>query len=499
MRYISRNLYLILIFLIVFSPIQPNISFALDPKFELDLNILGNKQIRQGNSTLSPLKTKVPPRSSNDTDPRAQKAKITPLENVSKKSRLTKDVRRSKKSLQTKGRSGRRQAKYSSKPRHVIAKYRMTRPKLSAAAKTGTQPDNYHSLHILSPVSGTEDEIVLARNIWNKLVDGDGPEINSLQVNGRNFSISLDPARYPIFPASDGGKIVVDAKGTLPQLVKAIIQEKEPNLRIVEAKPDNRNLFYASLLAAARFYSVEENFSVNFGSDPKLTVTSDFKIEKNTESLLHNDILLLNIDEKRMGLPFPLLDFLAKDGFQVVDLYPVQGEPEKERRNTLYSIRTLNQQSIVDSLLKILPIRYETDRNIQLDDGSFSGVNLSIRAERFMERDGKGIVVSFNDADPVNYTLLKLLEIKGYKVVTINPDDEFRQIIEKILFILKLPTNYGMHSLVQQQGAPFNVHLSGFVIPGSGGEGSSTFLTNVEVNPLIRVLADATGYSFIEN
>jgi len=36
----------------------------------------------------------------------------------------------------------------------------------------------------------------------------------------------------------------------------------------------------ASLLAGARFYSVEENFSLDVGNDPKLTVRADFKIER---------------------------------------------------------------------------------------------------------------------------------------------------------------------------------------------------------------------------
>jgi hypothetical protein len=470
---IFRNLHLSAGFFLVLFLIQSNSCLAMDPKFELDLNTLGKKQIQPEGIAPPSLKAADPPRRTNNTG--------------------------RKKSVKSKGRSGKKTSIHSSTLRYPRTVHQKQRTNAAAVANAVSQPDVYHSLRIISRDIRQEDEIARVRDVWYKLVNGGGIEKDSLQVSGNNFALSLDPARYPAFPASDGGKIIIDAKRSLPHFVKAIIQGKDPKIRIVETSPDNRKRFYASLLAAASFYSVEENFSVNYGSDPELTVTADFKIEKNTESLQLNDVTLLNIDEKRMGLPLPLIDFLAKDGFQVVDLYPVYVEPERVKNNNLYSIRSPNQLAIVDSLLRILPVRHESDRNIPIDYGSASGVNLSIRAERYMERDGKGIVVSFNDADPVNYTLLKLLETKGYKVVMINPEDGFRQITEKILSKVKFPANYGMHSLVRQQDAPFNVHMSGFVIPGAEGAGSTTLLTDVEVNPLIRVLADAAGYRFTEN
>ena len=97
----------------------------------------------------------------------------------------------------------------------------------------------------------------------------------------------MDPEKYPTLPAQDGGTILVDGSGTLPALVRALIQEKNPRVRIVSEKAANPQGFYRSLLTAAQFYSFEEDFSVDFGTDPKITVRADFKIEKSPDKPQH--------------------------------------------------------------------------------------------------------------------------------------------------------------------------------------------------------------------
>jgi len=299
-----------------------------------------------------------------------------------------------------------------------------------------------------------------------------------------------------VFPAADGGKIVIDTGMTLSPLVKTILREQDPGIRIVSEHPDNRRSFFSSLLAAARFYSVEENFSVNFGSDPKLTVTSDFKIEKTSDSLLKNDVTLVTLPGKRTSMPELLSSFLEKEGFQVIESSPsISTVPDG--RKVLYSVQGSNQESIVDELFSALSVRYEKNRDLLLDDGALSGVSLSVRADRFSKSNGKKLVFSFSEENPVQYTLLRLLELKGYRVVILNPEDDFREISEKVLSSLGYPAVYGMQPLWEAAEAPFNVQLSGFVVAGNGRNGSRTFLTNVTVDPLVRELARYQGFDVI--
>lgn len=346
----------------------------------------------------------------------------------------------------------------------------------------------------MSAVKG--QDIQWTRDVWDQILQQGRQESAPLVVQERNFSLSLDPERYPVLPAADGGKIVIDGARTLSPLVKTILREKDPGIRIVTGNPDDRRSFFSSLLAAARFYSVEENFSVDFGTDPKLTVASDYKIEKTADSLLKNDIVLVNLDGNRKGMPPPLLAFLGKEGFQVVESFPAYSE-EPDGHKVLYSIEGSSQDTIVDDLYSALSVRFEKNRDLLLDDGTLSGVTLSVRADRYSESNSQKVVVSFSEANPVQYTLLRLLVLKGYRVVMLNPEDDFKEISEKLLPTMGVSAAYGMHPLWKQDGSPFNVHLSGFVVSEGGRSGTRKILTNVPIDPLVGEIARYKGFDVI--
>jgi len=350
--------------------------------------------------------------------------------------------------------------------------------------------------HSFRMAAGREGRIQWTREVWDRLLQPGRYENVPLVVQGRNFSISLDPKRYPVLPAADGGKIVIDEGMTLSPLVKTILREKDPGISFVTGNPDDRKRFFSSLLAAAKFYSVEENFAVDFGSDPKLTVVSDFKIEKTSESLLKNDVVLVNVNGKHRGIPPLLLSHLDKEGFHVIDSSQSFAE-SPDGRKVLYSIEGSRQDTIVDELFSALSAPCEKNKNLLLDDGALSGVTLTVKADRYSERKNRKVVVSFSEDNPVQYTLLRLLELKGYRVVMLNPEDDFREISEKVLSSLGVPAVYGMQPLWVQDGTPFNVQLSGFVLVGSGRNGARRFLTNVPIDPLVGELARYKGFDVV--
>jgi hypothetical protein len=351
---------------------------------------------------------------------------------------------------------------------------------------------------MMAPTRSEQEAIQLTRIAWNRIVASGETQQAPLRVEGGNFSLSLDPERYPLFPAADGGKILVDAEGALPPFVKEILREKEPGVRVVSEKPSNRKRFISALLAAARFYSVEDNFAVHFGSDPKVTVTSDFKIEKTPESLMNNDVILLNIAENHSGMPDSVTSLLEKEGFRVIDMSPPPPAQPPIARHTLFSVTEGTQQGIADAILSAFSISSAANRDIELDDGSLTGVSLSVRVDRYLEAAGRKILLSFNEANPVQYTLLKLLQLKGFQVVTIHPADDFRKVTEKVLSALRIPAAFGSHHLGNPRGASIDVELTGFFVGGNTKNEGSTLLTNVGVDSLIREIAGFKGYAVID-
>jgi hypothetical protein len=436
-------------------------SFALDPKFELDTKALGSKK-PAGRKTAEP-----------------QSGVPTSAVSRKKTQSMPRQTYRSKKGVQR--RSPKLGMKQLRKSRYISR---------ARTASPGTLGQSFRAS------TGRDEGIRWTRKVWDRLLGSGRPDPGPLKIQGRNFSLSLDPEQYPVLPAADGGKIVIDTGMTLSPLVKTILREQDHGIRIVSEHPDNRRSFFSSLLAAARFYSVEENFSVDFGSDPKLTVTSDFKIEKTSDSLLKNDVTLVTLPGKRTSMPQLLSSFLEKEGFQVIESSPsISTVPDG--RKVLYSVQGSNQESIVDELFSALSVRCEKNRDLMLDDGAHSGVSLSVRADRFSQSNGKKLVFSFSEENPVQYTLLRLLELKGYRVVILNPEDDFKEISEKVLSSLGFPAVYGMQPLWEASETPFNVQISGFVVAGIGRNRSRIFLTNVTIDPLVRELALYQGFDVI--
>lgn len=373
-------------------------------------------------------------------------------------------------------------------------------PAVSTAAvpeERGGRPAG-HSLRMMSVAPEREPEgVETARQLWDGLVPPTGRTARPIEIEDKNFSLSLDPESFPTFPTADGGRVLVDAGGKIPPLVKALIEEKDPSIRIVSENPRNRKRFMASLLAGARFYSVEENVSLEFGADPKLTVNADFKVEKTPESLMRHDVVLMNVGEYRHGMPPSLVQYLRREGFHVVE--PVQSRDErgKPAERTLYQITARETRGIVDALLRALNVRYDTDRNVELYGMGDGGIRLFVRADRYFEEGGDRYVVSYFDGDPVTYTLTRLLETRGHRVIVLDPADGFRKVSEKLFSRMRIPGAFAKHELVPSRDASYGIQMSGFRMRGTMGAGEATFVTNTEIDPLFRDILDHNGYSII--
>ena len=252
------------------------------------------------------------------------------------------------------------------------------------------------------------------------------------------------------------------------------------------------------MLKSAGFYSVEEDVSVSFGSDPKLVVTSDFKVEKTSESFMKQDVLLLNSSEK--ALPASLSTFLEKEGFTVHEPFVVQQSflPVLANRQ-IYQVTAKDQAGVVDALLKALSVKSHEDRRLDVFGSDNNGISLSVKAERYFERDGRRYVITRFDSDPVNYTLFRILETKGYQVVILDAQDSFRKISEKLLSRLNLHGNFARHSLLSGEDVNYSVEMSGFKVEGDDIPGGSLFLTDVQLDRVVYDILRENGYKVHKN
>jgi hypothetical protein len=291
----------------------------------------------------------------------------------------------------------------------------------------------------------------------------------------------------------DNGRILVDANSSIPPLVQALITDTDPSVRIVSESPVNAKRFYASMLEAAGFYSVEKNFSLDFGSDPKLTMNFDFKIEKTAESIINQDIALLNTE--RVPLSPALNNFLKKEGYTLYEPFASLQPVVPDVPRSLYQIKTKNQSEIVKALLASLSVTSDHDRQLDVFETDNNGILLSVKADQYFERGGQRLVVTQFDGNPVTYTLFRILETKGYRVIILDPQDDFRKISEKMFSRMQIRNSYGQHTMTPESRSNYSLKMSGYALEGAGLPVGGLFLTNLELDSLIRDVLTENGYS----
>ena len=331
--------------------------------------------------------------------------------------------------------------------------------------------------------------------IWPQLVSYSPAGRSRLDYVTGAFSLSLDPGKYPVVAAQDGGMILIDGNRSLPALVKSLLQAENPQLGVVSEAPENRRGFFRSLLRAARFYSFEEDFLVEFGTDSKITVHADFKIEKVPDSLMHQEIILLKVAENRRPTPQGVVKLLAANGFNLVETSTssIAAEPAMTG-SYLYQIPGKDTKTIAEALLHALGVPFETGKRIDLYAGEDNGVHLEVRVQQYFERSGNRFVLALFGADPVGEALADLLEARGYRVVLLQEGDDLEDVSDKLLSRMDMAARYGEQELWSAWEEGYGVRIPGLMIRDANN-GGNIFITDRNLDPLVLELAELRGYS----
>jgi len=330
------------------------------------------------------------------------------------------------------------------------------------------------------------------QKVWDRIVPSVPGRVSADIIDSSKFSLTLDPQRFPTYPTMDGGRILVDKNDSIPPLVKTLIVEKNPSVRIVSESPLNGKRFLKEMLDSAGFYSVAEDFKIDFGTNPLLTIHSDFKVEKSPESIVKFDVLLMNAGQA--SYPRAVKDFLKNEGMTVYEPFALTRPVFAAPRGQFYQITSRNQTDIVDSLLESLSIRSEKNKRLDVFAADHNGISLSVKAERYFERDGQRHVITRFDGDPITYTLFRILEAKGYQTVILDKKDEFPRVTEKLLSRMRINGAYEWQKIDFDADANYSLQMSGIRLEGSGLPEPGLFLTNLEIDGVIRNLLLENGY-----
>jgi hypothetical protein len=367
----------------------------------------------------------------------------------------------------------------------------VARPVPRGAAGPKKYPKDRLSLVKMTPSSG-EGMMTKVHALWDRLIPT-GKHEDSLEIRADHFTLSLDPKSYQVIPAADRGRIVIDANRNLPPLIKSLIKEKDPSIRIVSESPTAGKRFFSHLLQAAGFYSVEPDFTVEFGDDPRLTIRADFRIERTPESLMNNDTVLLYTDSGRYAIPQSLRGFLGTAGFQVIE-HDLPHHDTPSHRDRFIQAPAGDRFQVADTVLAALGLEAEAGKSIEFTGWRPQGISLTVRVDRAFAYKGRPYALTSFDGHPDATTLTRLLETQGVTVVSLAPEDTFRAVTGKLLAALNLPASFDIHRLWPLRETPYTVQMSGFLVRDPG-TGRNIFFTDREVTPLLLDLIERNGYA----
>lgn len=330
------------------------------------------------------------------------------------------------------------------------------------------------------------------RLAWERLAAGAPAPVHTLSLQGELYNLTIDPARYPQFAALDGGVIILDPAGTMPPLVRTLIREQAPGMRVISAVPGDTRSLLAAMLRAAGFYSLEEQPLLEFGSDPRVIVRPDFKIERTAESVMNNDLVLLHTGVR--SSPPALADFLQHQGVTLLEPFATEPTAERHLRHHVVQVGQLSPVQTADLLLESLATVPERNARLELLNPAESGIGLSVTAERYFERDGRRYVVTRFNGDPVSYTLFRLLEARGYRVILLEAQDRPRDVLTKVLSKMGLPAHYAPQRVVAAPDGRYAVELSGITLENMNGRGEALVFTDRPIEQGIRKLLESHGF-----
>jgi len=116
----------------------------------------------------------------------------------------------------------------------------------------------------------------------------------------------------------------------------------------------------------------------------------------------------------------------------------------------------------VNSMLKALAVNFERGRSIEV-----AGQKSSLLADYYIEAGNKRIVINCSGMDPYSYSLYRVLQLQGYRVMNVPATAQQGQLAVNLLGMLEIQLQEGKFR-VQPRAASQAVEVEGILATGAG-------------------------------
>ncbi len=150
----------------------------------------------------------------------------------------------------------------------------------------------------------------------------------------------------------------------------------------------------------------------------------------------------LQPDTASPAVPPPVTPLAEQVNAPAPQAAPVPDRPAQAVRVALHPVLAKDMDGMVDRLLDLLAPGWGRNRIVETGRESTDGSYMSIKVDRFFEQLGHRYIVS-SESDPLTLTMLRLLEVKGDRVINIGREDGVTAVASRLAAKMELPRREG--------------------------------------------------------
>lgn len=308
--------------------------------------------------------------------------------------------------------------------------------------------------------------------------------------------INLNADSYPIIDLRNGNRLIVDLYNDLPEKMADLISSNWDIYRIIHLGRDTglKNAIDVILPKCnyGRIYHADEPLVL--GGDIPLRITADWIIKlDSTLPAEQGNIIIVNLP-KDMGsrIPDAIRTYLGGFGIKVVE-YPPILETMGEAIDEVKILETGDEaSSLIETILNLAGRNFSSKMEIPIYQSKKSDFNLIVKADFFLNINGRDCIIDLSGLGPDIITLLKehqflVLAISGEKSSTV--------VVTKTLEFLGVEFDSKPHPFLATDRADSNnikLMIPGIIFQDSNAQ--NIFATHLRLPPEIINFLTRKGY-----
>jgi hypothetical protein len=246
--------------------------------------------------------------------------------------------------------------------------------------------------------------------------------------------INLTADSYPIINLSSGNKVIVDLYHDMPENMADLITSSWDTYRIIHLDTgDDLQKAMNKIIPLCDFSKVyPPNEPLVLGGAIPLRITADWIVKRTPDpsDRVGEFIAVTFLDNTAPRIPKGIRDYLGGLSITIIEYPPAEetlGEPMGHGEVLKVDGDT---SSIIETFLELVGNRYSKDVDIPIYQSEKTDLNLTIKADIFLNINGKDCII---DLKGLGEDIIALLKEHGFGVLSLSGEKDPSMVMTKTL------------------------------------------------------------------